>query len=379
MKKALIYASVASMIQQFNMNNIAILQSLGYKVDVACNMQHGSTISNEKIEEMKNVLREMGVEVYHMPIPRKLSAISDIMKSIQLTKKLMNREQYQIVHCHSPIGSIICRFAYRISKIYKKAKMIYTAHGFHFFKGAPRINWMLFYPVERFFSRYTDTLITMNQEDLDLANRKMKAKKVEYIPGIGIELNRFQTISVNTVAKRMELAVPEEAKILLSVGELNQNKNHQIVIKAIAELQDPQIYYLIAGQGEKKDELLSLAKQLGVEKQVRLLGYRGDINELCKTADLFVFPSYREGLSVAVMEAMASGLPCAVSEIRGNTDLIDEQGGALFDPASEKSCAEVIKKMLQQDLPSKGQYNMQKIQNFSSDTVNLQMKRIYVE
>ncbi len=379
MKKALIYASVASMIQQFNMNNIAVLQSLGYEVDVACNMKHGSTISDEKIKEMKNLLREKGVEVYHIPIPRKLSAISDIMKSIKLTKELMNRERYQMIHCHSPIGSIICRSAYRISKIYKKAKMIYTAHGFHFFKGAPWVNWMVFYPVEKFFSRYTDILLTINQEDLQLARNRMSAKKVEYIPGIGIDLDRFQNVSVNVAAKRNELGIPAEAKVLLSVGELNQNKNHQVVIKALAELKDPAIYYLIAGQGDKKAELQQLAKSLGIENQVQLLGYRGDINELCQMADLFVFPSYREGLSVAVMEAMASGLPCVVSRIRGNTDLIDDQGGALFDPFSEVACANAIRTTLQQDLMEKGKYNSRKIKNFSSSTVNLQMERIYGE
>ena len=212
-------------------------------------------------------------------------------------------------------------------------KVIYTAHGFHFYKGAPLKNWVLYYPIERLLARYTDVLTTINIEDYERAKKSFKAKKIKYIPGVGIDTNRFQQIDVNKLVKRQEIGVPEDSFVVLSVGELNKNKNHETVIKAIARLNNPNVYYVICGQGVLEDYLKKLIKELGLERQIKLLGFRKDIGEICKVADLFVFPSFREGLSVALMEAMASGLPIVCSEIRGNVDLVkDQKGGYLVKP-----------------------------------------------
>ena len=150
MKKALMYASAASMIQQFNMENIRLLKELGYKVEVACNFEFGSTISNDRIEKLKDELRELGVRYYHIPVTRKLSDVKNIIYSIVETKKLMNKEGYDLVHCHAPIGGVVCRIANRMSKNYRNCKMIYTAHGFHFFKGNSASKNLLFKTIETF-------------------------------------------------------------------------------------------------------------------------------------------------------------------------------------------------------------------------------------
>lgn len=376
MKRALMYASVASMIQQFNMENIRLLLELGYEVDVACNMEQGSTITSEKIEAMKQELKEMGVNVVHVPIPRKVTAVGDIMKSFRASKQLMNAREYALIHCHSPIGGMICRLANRFSKGYGKTKMIYTAHGFHFFKGAPKKNWLIFYPVEWLCSRYTDVLITINHEDYTLAQKKMKARNVQYVPGIGVNTEHISKVFSIRDQLCEQLGIPMSAKLMISVGELNDNKNHQVVVRAMKDLPSD-IHYLICGQGDSAPVLTEIAQQMDCEKRLHLLGYRSDVLAVVKSCDLFVFPSKREGLSVALMEAMAVGKAVACSKIRGNTDLIDENGGVLFDPTDVDACAEAIQTLLRFDLSAMGRYNADKIQSFSMERVSKMMKELY--
>ncbi|WP_041140169.1 glycosyltransferase [Beduini massiliensis] len=326
MKKALMYASVASMISQFNMENIKLLKELGYQVDVACNFEFGSTISKEKIEMLKEELSNMGINFSHIPIPRKISDTSNLRKAYKQTKLLLNKREYDLIHCHSPIGGIICRIANKNSDHYKKVKMIYTAHGFHFFKGNNPLKNFLFRNIERYGAKYTDVLITINQEDFEAA-KKFKLRKngsVEYVPGVGIDLDKINSIQGNREKLINELDISKDSILLLSVGELNENKNHRIVIEALPRLPH-NIHYLICGIGPLKETYLNLAKELDIGDRLHLLGYRNNIIEIMKSCDIFIFPSKREGLSVALMEAMAAGLPCVVSEIRGNCDLINNK------------------------------------------------------
>lgn len=142
---------------------------------------------------------------------------------------------------------------------------------------------------------------------------------------------------------RKELGIPLDAKVVLSVGEVNKNKNHKVGIEALAKLIDQNIYYVICGRGPLMEAHKELAKKLGVGDRVILTGYRTDVVDFYKMADIFLFPSFREGLPVAVMEAMASELPIVVTKIRGSSDLV--QRGALFDPTDADGIAKEIKKM----------------------------------
>lgn len=172
-------------------------------------------------------------------------------------------------------------------------------------------------------------LVTINTEDYDLAKNRFNMKSVEYVHGVGIDINRFANATIDFQLKRKEISVPQNAFLILSVGELNENKIHQIVLKALSKLNDNRIHYVIAGTGPKKNDLISLASSLGLSEHLHLLGYRTDIAELNKAADIFIFPSIREGLGVSVIEAMASGLPCIVSDIRGPKELIDNEKGGV--------------------------------------------------
>ncbi len=262
----------------------------------------------------------------------------------------------------------------------KDIKVIYTAHGFHFYKGASWLNWLLYYPIEKWLSRYTDILITINKEDYERAKKDFKAGRVEYVPGVGVDVEKYSGAVVDPKAKRKELGLAEDEFVLVSTGELNDNKNHKTIIQAVHKLENSSVKYLICGKGPLDEELLYLVKELDLERQVMLLGYRTDIIEINHVADVFVFPSFREGLSVALMEAMACGLPVVCSDIRGNRDLIEDgKGGFLVEPSSVDDFIQAIRKLAQDDSlrVSARLYNKSKVEDYDMDIVLKKMKSIY--
>ena len=363
----ILYVTTIGATMGFFVNFIDELIAHGHTVDIA---------TNDSIKKVPDCYLEMGCRVFSLSCSRTPLSKGNLRAYKQL-KSVIENENYDIVHCHTPIASAITRLVCR--KFRKKAglKVFYTAHGFHFYKGAPKLNWMVYYPIEKFCSRYTDKLITINKEDYELAKTKFNAKEVRYVPGVGIDLSRFENLQVDREAKRREMGVPDDAFLLLSVGELNENKNHQIIIRALAKLNNPQVHYAIAGVGDKKENLLTLANELGVYDQLHLLEYRKDVVELYKSSEVFVFPSFREGLSVALMEAMACGLPVVCSKIRGNTDLIDERGGVLFDPTSPEECHKSVLAILNCDCRTMGEYNKLWVKKYSVESVLSEMKSIY--
>ena len=381
MKKALMVASVASMIDQFNMDNIAILEQLGYQVEVAANFSQGSNTSPQRVAEFQRELTEAGRVYHQVDIPRSVFKVGSILRSYKQVKTLCDEGQYDLVHCHSPIGGVVARLATR-KRRKAGTKVIYTAHGFHFFKGAPLKNWLLFYPMERLCARFTDLLITINREDYDLAKQKMKAARVVYVPGIGVNTAAFAEETADLTALREELGLKQEDKIVLSVGELSRRKNHKVVLEAVARIPLPQIHYLICGIGPEEEKLRRLAKDLGMEDRLHLLGFRRDIPKLLALADVYAFPSLQEGLPVALMEAMAAGKAVVCSEIRGNRDLIEPNvGGSILEAADAKGFAREIGRLLADSSIAEkmGHYNRRRIRDFDRSVVDAQMKKLYQE
>lgn len=375
-KRALMLASVASMIDLFNMDNIKILKDLGYKVDVACNFEEGSITSQERVNEFRKQLEENGIHTYQLPIPRSVSKVKQIFDSYKLTKKLVEKNKYQIVHCHSPIGGVICRLACRKARKYG-TKVIYTAHGFHFYKGASKKAWMIFYPVEKFCSKYTDILITINKEDYNRA-KKFKAQKIEYVPGIGIHTKELQETEVDKAAKRQELGLTEEDFVIMSTGQLSIRKNHEVIIRALAKINEQNVKYLIVGFGELENYLKNLAKELNIEDRIVFAGYRNDVKEILHAVDAFAFPSLQEGLPVSLMEAMAVGLPIVCSNIRGNVDLIENNiNGYLYRKDDIEGFAEGINKLVNNS-SDMSRNNLMKIRKFDIAFVGDSMKKIYI-
>lgn len=381
MKRALIVAHVASMIDLFNKDNIKILTEMGYKVDVACNFLKGNVSSTSRINKFCEEMGKAGIGLYQIPIPRNIMALKDLINAYINIKKLVNKNNYDVVHCQSPIGGVIARLACR-KKRKSGTKIIYMAHGFHFYHGAPFKNWVIYYPIEKFCAKYTDCIITVNKEDYLLASSKLKkTKKVAYVPGVGIDLDAINRRCQHKNEIRQLYNIPSKAMVIVSVGELNKNKNHEVVIKAIALLNDNNIYYLICGQGPLLEPLKSLASDLGMSNRVMFLGYRDDVIEINAMSDIFVFPSLREGLPVSLMEAMACGLPVVCSNIRGNNDLIkDRLGGYLIDTNNSQEYAKSLHKLIKEPeiRNNMKSYNLNVIRGYGIVKVNKLMKEIYV-
>lgn len=376
-KKALVVTTVASTIDQFCMSDIGILNK-SFSVQVAANFTIGNNTSNERVKEFKKELKEKNIIINEIKFNRSPFS-KDNFLAYKGIKKLINENSFELIHCHTPVAAMAVRLAAKKARK-KGTKVIYTAHGFHFFKGAPLKNWMIYYPIERWLARYTDVLITINKEDYNRAKKHFKAGKVEYIPGVGVDTKKFSEIVVDKSAKRKELGVLDNAFLVLSVGELNKNKNHDTIIKTIAKLNNPNVYYVICGQGMLENYLKDLINKLGLEEQVKLLGYRRDISEISKVSDIFTFPSFREGLSVALMEAMAIGIPVICSDIRGNKDLIENnKGGYLVKPDDIDGFAYSINKLIKNETLRKkmGECNKIRIMNFDISNVKKDMGNIY--
>lgn len=368
--KILYVTTISLTMNSFFKPHLEMLVREGNHVDIACNCRDLA---------LDRHYEELGCRSYQIDFSRSPLSPSNLKAYGQL-KRVIAQGNYDIVHCHTPNAALITRLVCRKFRKKQGLKVFYTAHGFHFYQGAPKLNWMIYYPLEKLCSRYTDKLITINQEDYELAKSKFRAAEVCYIPGVGIDLSRFETVQVDRAAKRREIGVPEDAFLLLSVGELNENKNHQVIIKALAKLNNPNVHYAIAGVGDEKNSLLKLAKTLGVSEQLHLLGYRKDIPELNCSADVFCFPSLREGLGLAAIEAMACGRPLITSNVHGINDYsIDGVTGYKCLPLDDKGFANAITRLLNDNClrAHMSQKNIQFSHNYKMDQIVSQLRNIY--
>lgn len=363
----ILYATTVAISMNFHKIIIRKLVEAGHTVDIATNEAYG-VLADE--------FRALGCKVYQMSWQRSPLKISNIT-AIKAFRRIVQSNGYDIVHCHTPIAAACVRLACRPLR-QKGLKIIYTAHGFHFFKGAPLMNWILYCPVEWLCSFFTDAIVTINREDADFARRHLHAKKTHYILGVGIDTARFAGEEVDTAQKRRELQVPQDAFLLLSVGELDQFKNHEAVVKAMPLL--PAMHYVVAGEGPLHDHLTALAQKLGVADRVHLLGFRRDVAALYKTADVFVFPSLREGLPAAMMEAMAAGLPVVCSNIRGNHDLIFD-ASLYCHPFDEDNISGIIRRLAGDPALCRaiGQRNAQTAKKYDSSIIDSHMMQAYQE
>ena len=371
--KLLYIVNVGNRFNSFSYSSSQAAKKLGIEFHIAGCWTDYNDIAEKLADEEKYGIKIHQVDFIRRPYdPRNIKAYRQIVNLIQ-------KEKFDFIHCNTPIGGLIGRLAGAKCRI---TPIIYQAHGFHFFKGAPLFNWLVYYPIEKWLAHKTDALVTINREDYELAQTFNLRRKgnVYYIPGVGIDTNEFKTVGIDRLAKRKELGIENDEIVLISTGELNSNKNNKVIIKALLELSDPKIHYLICGEGILNDQLEQLAKPLN--NRVHFLGFRTDIKELLAISDIFVMPSIREGLSRSLMEAMASGLPCIVSNIRGNTDLIENgKGGILCYPKDERAFGKAIKtlgydKVLMHEMSL---YNLDKIKEFDSSVVERDMAKLYSE
>lgn len=368
MKKVLFVATVVQLhIARFHIPYLKWFHEQGWQVDVAAKNDY---------EHPEECVIPYCDYFYDIPFARSPFDSSNL-RALRALKQRLDETHYDIIHCHTPMGAVIARLAAKKSRRLG-TKVIYTAHGFHFYHGAPAKNWLLYYPVEHFLARWTDVIITMNQED-EQAARKFPCPRIEYVPGVGVDLKKFARHRPRDVV-RAALGIAPDTTFILSVGELIARKNYDVAIDALSAL-DTRIKFCfcIAGIGDKEPELRQHIADKGLDSKIKLLGFRSDIPDLLHAADLFFFPSLQEGLPVAVMEAMACGLPIVCSRIRGNTDLIDEGlGGYLVDATDTAGFTQALTQCIH--APSTADmaaYNQEKIAAFSEDAVLERMATIY--
>lgn len=328
-ERAMLVANSASMIDHFNKDNIKILKSMGYDITVAANFKDGNSSTNERIAKFTEELKGQNIDIIDLPVPRSISQFFNVFRSISILKKYLSEHPCRLVHTQTPFGGVIGRLAAKKCRKTSQTKVIYFVHGFHFFKGASFKNYLIYYNIEKYLSKFTDCLITLNSEDYSAASDRFYAAKTEYVPGVGVDTDYISSIAIDKAALKKKLGIADDSKIILTVAELIPRKNIETAIKAFAALDEKGCTLLICGKGQLADELKALCISLGVEKRVIFTGYRTDILEICRLADIFLFTSFQEGLSVAVMQAMAAGLPVVASDIRGNRDLLENSGNSL--------------------------------------------------
>lgn len=324
------------------MNNFALSAILAAK-ELGIDFTIANNMSMAEPGHFEQVCEQYGIRMVHIDFDRNPLGASNLKAAKQLLE-LMEREKYDIVHCNTPSGGMVGRLCAAKAKV---PKVIYMAHGFHFWKGAPLKNWLCYYPVERFLAHFTDRLITINQEDYALAQRfhYKKGGRAEYVPGVGINIDKVRNTQCDRNKKRAELDVAENAKVYVAVAELIARKGYEALLRAFENANVSNAELLVCGIGAQEEDLKKLTKTLGIEEKVHFLGFRTDVYEILKAADVFVFPSKQEGLPVALMEAMAAGLPCVASRIRGNVDLLPEST-LLFTPQNVDELSCVIEKAL---------------------------------
>lgn len=364
----------AKKIGSFAMASIKAAQGSNFEFHIASNF------NAESIEQRTKDEIEYKIQIHHIDFERNPLNFKNIKAFKQLVE-LIKKEKFDIIHCNTPTGGLYGRLAAKICGV---EKVIYQAHGFHFYKGAPLKNWLIYYPIERILAHITDKILTINQEDFELSKKFKLRKKgtVHYIHGVGIDTKEYKNLEVDKLKFRKSLGLDEENIISISMGDLILRKNYRTSIEAISRLRNKNVHYLICGKGPEEKRLKKLCQKLKIEDQVHFLGFRSDIKELLAISDIFLFTTNQEGMPRSMMEAMASGLTCIASKIRGNTDLIDEgKGGFLISPDDFVEFAKKIdyiceNKNIKYEM---GKYNLEKIKEFDINNIENELEKVYME
>ena len=369
MKKVLFTATVDSHILQFHLPFLKLFKEKGYEVHVATN-------GDEKIPYC-----DVKHKVCFERSPFKLNNL----KAIGQMKKICENEKFDIIHTHTPMGSVVTRLGAIKSRKKFKTRVIYTAHGLHFFKGAPLKNWLIFYPVEKFLSRFTDTLILINQEDYDLCKRKFKkCRDIQYVPGVGIDEEKFnfEMTKKEKLELRKSLGLKEKDFVMIYPAELNKNKNQLMLINAMKELVEEykDIHLLLPGKDSYNGYYQKVVEELNLQNNVHFLGFRKDIPKLLKISDVAVASSRREGLPVNILEAMYVGLPIVATDCRGQRDLVKNgKNGFLIGQDNSVEFEKYVKRIYKDNKKNNEmlKYNQEIIKDFVIKSIMSEMKKIY--
>lgn len=368
-RKILFVATVESHLLNFHIPFMKLLQEKGYEVHVAT-----------KVGNRQQEFDEIGVIKHNVDFSRSPYS-PKVFKSLQQMEKLLKEIRFSLVHVHTPVAAFVTRLACQRTNTHP---VLYTAHGFHFYKGAPLKNWLLYYNMEKLAAHWTDGLITINEEDYKAAQKFKLRKngKMFFVPGVGVDVVSLEQriASIDRSEKRKELGLSADAAVIITVGELNANKNHIQVLEALSKLNKTNFHYLIVGNGEDEQKLQKAVNELLLRDKVSFLGFRRDVPELLTASDVFILTSRREGLPKAVMEAMAVGLPIIATDVRGNRDLVKSgENGYLVPLGNAEQTAIAIERLIDsEDLRrSMGGKSKELVKQYDLKNIIPQMEEIY--
>lgn len=368
MKRILFVATVASHINSFHIPYLKMFKEQGYEVHVASK-------GNENIEYCDK----------HFDIPFERSPLkSQNIKAYKQLKNIINENKYEMIHCHTPVGGVLTRLAARKARKKYNTKVIYTAHGFHFYKGAPILNWIIYYPIEKVCARWTDCLITITNEDYEFAKKHLKAQNIEHVNGVGMNPERLKKELTQEEKNKFKtkLGIRKDDIVFSYIAELNANKNQMLLIKTIQELKKEQhnIRLLLIGDGPLKEQYQQYIKENNLENEIQLLGKRQDINELLSITNIYLASSIREGLPVNVMEAMYKGLPIIATDNRGHRELIHNgKNGYICEKNDTENFENNIQKFLKDMsiINNMKEINKILVKKYELEEVKSKMEEIY--
>ncbi|MDM0445803.1 glycosyltransferase family 4 protein [Clostridium perfringens] len=366
MKKVLYITTVSRTINSFLVPHIEMLLENGYKVDCATYID----------KNVNQVLINKGVKIFNIPFSRSPLSFGNI-KAFKELIKLQKENQYDIIHVHTPIASIYGRL---LKLKFKNLKTIYTAHGYHFFKGGAKIGWIIYYPIEKMMAKLTDVTININKEDYEITKKSLKPKKCYLVNGVGLDLNQYKPLSKEKQEfKRKELGLEKDDFVVIMIAELNENKNQIQFIKAMELLKDryPNIRAISVGEGHKFEELQKEINNRGLKNNFKLLGFRTDINELINISDIGILLSYREGLPRNIMELMANGKKVIATNVRGCRDLVcNENIGSLVEVGDFEETARSIEKFYLMSVNNKNNI-LKEVKRYSISSILIELIFVY--
>ena len=373
MKKILLTCTDLMAIQFFT-EHIKFWHEKGYYVDLVCSPV------GERVSELVEFFS--GIEnssIRTVALNRSPFKISNLRGYLQLTK-IAKKDHYDIVVTNEPVMGLLTRLAFANKK---GTKVTYIAHGFHFYKGGSKLNNLIYKAIEGFAAHFTDSLVTINKEDFEVA-KEFKLKKngvIKYISGIGVNTSKFYKSSKeDCVEIRKELGLSVDDFVVAVIGELNDNKNQEAIIRAIASLKSecPKLKALFMGKGEKAEYLKNLCSELNIDDRIHFLGYRHDVNRILSVCNSGASASFREGLGLNIIEEMASGLPVVASENRGHRDIITEDSGFLLQENSPEEFAKAFLDLYKS--PEKceaiSKNNLELCKRFDVDTIKVSLLNI---
>lgn len=370
MKKVLFTATITKHIEGFHKPFLKRFKEKGWNTYVA-------TGDNADLDEYCD--KKIQIELYRSPFNLKN------LKGIFQLKKLIDSEKFDIIHCHTPMGAIVTRIAASESRKKNRTKVIYTAHGFHFYKGAKIINWLLFYPIEKIMAKYTDVLITINKEDYLLAKKKLstRCKRIEYVKGVGVDKEKynfdFSEEEKNNLKKELGLKVNDF--IMIFPARLDKNKNQIFLINVMNMIikENKNIHLLLPGRDELNGFYQKKVEKLNLSTNIHFLGYRSDIAKLQKISNLSVSSSLREGLPVNVLEATVAKIPVVALKCRGMEDLIENGVNGYLIEIKNKKAENIFKNYILEYVNGKKYKTSKKTQDIEISKIIERMDKIYFE